>query len=144
MTDEKHDFVTGEVFEGEVVPQAADGGLVPYAATTAGNFIDLIEDGQFSADARQELGGMVARMKELAEATGNKQKGRLVITVDMTTEGEAFTVVGSYKLTPPKETRRKTIMWADEKNRMMRSQPRHGVLFGVRQVSGPGAPVRTV
>lgn len=139
MTEEKHDPDTGEIIDGEIVAdRAADGGLVPYAATTAGNLIDLIEDGQFSADARQELGLMVGKMKELAEATGNKQKGRLVLTIDMTTEGEAFTVVGAFKVTPPKETRRKTIMWPDEQNRMMRTQPRQRQFFGVRQVSGPG------
>jgi len=140
VTDEQHDPETGEVIEGEIVQdRAADGGIVPYAATTAGNFIDLIEDGQFAADARQELGLMVGRMKELAEATGNKQKGRLVLTIDMTTEGEAFTVVGAFKVTPPKETRRKTIMWADDRHRMMRTQPRQKQFFGVRSVEGPGA-----
>ena len=73
---EEHDLSTGEILSPS---KAADGGLVPHGATTAGDFINMIEDGQFAHDVRHDIGLMVGRMKELAEVTGNKQKGRVTI-----------------------------------------------------------------
>ncbi len=136
--EEKADPVTGEIMEPE---RAADGGLVPYAATSAGEVLNMIEDGQFSAEIVGGLQELVANMSDMAAATGNKQKGRLSITLDFLTEGGPFTVKSAFKITPPKEVRRPTLLFTDEHNRLSRTQPRQAQFFGVRQV-GSGATRR--
>jgi hypothetical protein len=145
MTDERHDEETGEIIEGDAleVELAADGGLVPYGATTAGDIINMIEDGQLSADIVQAVGELVATMTDMAAATGNKQKGSLAIKIDFATEGGPFTAKASFKTTAPKEVRRPTLLFTDEHNRLTRTQPKQRQFFGVRQVGGSG-PVRRI
>ena len=137
------DPITGEILPAE---RAADGALVPHAATNFGDFLNMMEGGQFAVDLRQESGEMLSRMQELADATGNKQKGSVTIKIDYSTEGgdSPFVVVGSYKLAPPKETRRRTPVWLDEQNRVMATPPKQGQFFGVRAVDGGSRPVRRV
>jgi hypothetical protein len=144
MQDEGHDPVTGEIVEGEVVSRAADGGPAAFAAGNLGDLLNMSEDGQFGADVMVDMRALVRKMMELAEATGNKQKGRLTINIDFRTEGDAFFAVGSHKVTPPKETRRQTILWPNEQGNLSRSQPNQRQLFGVRQVGGTTAAPRRV
>jgi hypothetical protein len=135
----------GEIVEGEVLSRdvAADGGPAAFAAGNLGDLLNQAEDGQFGADVMVEMRGLIRKMVEMAEASGNKQKGRLTINLDFRTEGDAFFVIGSHKITPPKETRRQTIMWPNEKGNLGRSQPNQRQLFGIRQVGGTaGAPRR--
>jgi hypothetical protein len=134
--DENIDPQTGEILSGDVVVRAADGGIMPGVAPTGGSVLDMIEDGQFSADLYGETREMVKKMVELAEATGNKQKGTITIKLVLSTEGDVFNVEPSFKVTPPTEKRRKTLLWPDETGRLSRSQPRQGPLFGVRRIDG--------
>lgn len=140
MTDERHDPQTGEIIDGDAmeVELAADGGLVPYAAGTAGEIINMIEDGQFSADIVAAVAELVSTMTDMASATGNKQKGKLAITIDFATEGGPFTAKAAFKITAPKEVRRPTLLFTDERNRLTRTQPKQRQFFGVRQVGGSG------
>jgi hypothetical protein len=136
-----HDPLTGEILS---PTPAADGALVPHAATRFGDFLNMLEGGQFAVDLRQDTGEMLRRMTELAEATGNKQKGAVAIKIDYSTEGDVITVVGAYKLTPPKENRRRTPMWLDDQNRVVPTPPKQGQFFGVRAVDGPSKTIRRI
>lgn len=133
--DETHiDPETGEVVDRMFDIRAADGGRAPHAATTAGEFINMIEDGQFAADLNRELAALAEKMNDMVEATGNKQKAKVTITIDFASEGGPFIIAGAYKITPPAEKRKRTLVWTDEHNRFTRSQPRQGQFFGVRVV----------
>ncbi len=140
---EQADALTGEITEVADHERAADGGVVPYAATSAGDIINMIEDGQFSAEIVHAVGELVATMTDMAAATGNKQKGSLTLKLDFATEGGPFTVKSGFKVTPPKEIRRPTLLFTDEHNRLSRTQPKQRQFFGVRQVGTTG-PVRRV
>jgi hypothetical protein len=125
---------------------AADGGRLPAAACNAGDFLNMIEDGQFSADVQQGLIDLAAAMSDHALATGGKSKvkGRVTITVDLLNEGGVFRAVGKFAVKAPEMPRRPTLLWTDEKNRFSRSQPRQGGFFGVRDVTLDKADVRTL
>lgn len=149
MQNENVDPSTGEVVrDGELLgPEfdntAADGGIVPFGAVTAGDLINSMEDGQFSADIVHQMSQLAALMSDMAAATGAKQKGALTIKIDLVTEGGPFTAKANFKITPPKETRRPTLLFLDEKNRFTRTQPKQRQMFGIRQVGG-SAEVRKI
>lgn len=121
---------------------AADGGQVKGAANNAGDFINMIEDGQFAADLHREMAELAAKMTDLCAATGKKQKGRVTIQVDLTTEGPVFMAVGKYTIKAPEEKRKPTVLFTDEGNHFTRSQPRQRQFFGVREVID--APARRI
>jgi hypothetical protein len=118
--------------------RAADGGRVMGAANSAGGFLDMIEDGQLSADLHRELGELAAKMSDLAAASGKKQKGKVTITIDLSTDsiagGQVFMATAKYAVKAPEEKRKATLLFTDERNQFTRSQPRHGQFFGIREV----------
>lgn len=132
-----------EVIEPE---RAADGGPAPYAASTLGELVNLLEGGQLSADAIGAVSALGQGMRELAERTGKRQKGRVAIVLNLATDdtGEAFFVEAEFKVTAPKEPRRKTMLWQDEKGRMTPSQPRQRVFFGVKDVGDAPRQIRQI
>lgn len=132
-----------EVIEPE---RAADGAPAPYAASTLGELVNLLESGQLSADAIQAVSALGQGMRELAERTGKRQKGRVAIVLNLTTDdtGEAFFVEAEFKVTAPKEPRRKTMLWQDDKGRMTPSQPRQRVFFGVKDVGDSPRQIRQI
>lgn len=129
--------------EGEIVgaERAADGGTVPHAANTLGEFVNMIEDGQFGADVNQKLADLAALMSDLAQATGNKQTGKVTLELTFTTEGGPFQLAAKFKVKEPEEKRRRTLLFTDERNHFTRTQPRQRQLFGIREVDESG-PIR--
>lgn len=130
-----------EVIEPE---RAADGQPVPFAARDAGAFVNLLENGQFSADVVAALTALTTGMSELAENTGKRQKGSITLKISLQTDdsGEAFFVTPEFKVVAPKVPRRQTLMWQDEKGHMSPSQPRQRVFFGQPQEVGGTRQIR--
>lgn len=119
--------------------RAADGGHVPGACNTTGEFISSIEDGQFDADVQGALRELAARMNDQTRALGGS-KGKITITIDFKQEAQILTLKAAYKVVYPEEPRPKSIMWTTEDNRFTRSQPNQGALFGVRDASAGRHP----
>lgn len=140
---ERADAKTGEIIEPE---RAADGQPVPYAASTAGELINMLEGGQLSAEIITSMAALGQGMKELAERTGKRQKGKLAINLNLTTDdsGEAFFVTADFKVTAPKEPRRPSMVWQDDKGRFTPSQPKQRVFFGVREAGGGQREIRQI
>lgn len=139
MQEEAHDAVTGEITD--KLPQrerAADGQIVPQTALTGGAFIDLLEDGQFSQDIHAHLQELAAALTDISQATGNKAKGKVTLTIDLSKDGEAFTLQGKIAVKMPELPRPKSIMWTDERNQFCRFPPNQVQMFGV------GRPLRNV
>lgn len=123
---------------GEIIEQAADGAIVPSAARSAGQFIDLMGDGHFSRQAYQKIVDLGVQVRELAEATGKKQKGKVTITIDVASEGELFELRPEIKVTAPKEPQRMCAAWQDEDGRFTRFPPNQRQMFGIGpSVRGP-------
>lgn len=128
----------------ELEVRAADGTLMPHAATNAGDVLNMIEDGQFSADLHAAMVELAATMSDQAAITGKKIKGKVTVTIDLENEGGVFRSVGKFAVKSPELPRKPTLLWTDEKNRFQRTQPRQGGFFGVREVTVDPRDVRTV
>lgn len=124
--------------------RAADGGHVPGACNTLGEFIRSLEDGQFDADCYQDVKDLSAALAEHAWRNGGKAKGKVVITLDFNQDGGITEIKSSFKVTKPEDRRPKSVMWTTEDNRFTRTQPNQGQLLGIRDVSAPGSRPRDI
>ena len=117
--------------------RAADGGHVPGACNTMGEFIRSLEDGQFDADCYEQVKDLSAALAEHAWRNGGKAKGKAVVTLDFNQDGGITEIKASFKVTKPEDRRPKSVMWRTEDNRFTRTQPNQQQPFGIRDVSGP-------
>lgn len=123
---------------GEIIPSAADGGRLRPAASTFGQFIGFLEDGQFDADVAADLKNMAAELQDIAAQQG-VAKGKLTVTIDFKVENAMFIIAANHKIKMPDPTRAKSVAWTTEDNRFTPHKPNQGQLFGVRDVtSGAG------
>lgn len=116
--------------------RAADGGRVPGACNTLGDFIRSLEDGQFDADAYTAIKKLSAALKSSAMTSGGKANGKVTLTLDFEQEGAVTAIKASFKIASPEARRPKSIMWSTDDNRLSRSRPGQNELFGIRDVSG--------
>lgn len=116
--------------------RAADGGYVPGACNTMGEFVRSLEDGQFDADCYEAIKELSAAMHEHAWSNGGKAKGKVSIMLDFTQEGGVTEIKANFKVASPEPKRAKSIMWTTEDHRMTRTRPGQQQLFGIRDVSG--------
>ncbi|WP_380873628.1 hypothetical protein ACFB49_42790 [Sphingomonas sp. DBB INV C78] len=122
--------------------RAADGGPVPGACNTLGEFVRVLEDGQFDADCYEAIKDLNAKLNEAAWANGGKAKGKVVITLDISQEGGVTEIRSAFKVTDPAGKRAKSVLWQTEDHRVTRVRPGQLQLYGIRDVGGPGAAVR--
>lgn len=149
MIDEENtvEGTADNVQYGEVVGQkgmegyALDGRAIPAVSLTSGQFLDVLEEGNFSADLYKEITDLAAIMNDINERAGTKVKGKIQITLDLTKEDGAFRVAAKFKVQKPEEPRPRSIVWTDEHNRFSRFPPNQGQFFGVRRADGSG-PIR--
>jgi len=121
---------------------AIDGGIVPAAAMTGGQVIDMLEDGQFSQDVFTGVRDLIAELNDQG-ANGDKVKGKVTITLDISKEDNAFRIASDVKVVAPKRKRPRSIAWCDEHNRLTRFPPNQMQMFGMKDVGGSGK-LRTV
>lgn len=123
--------------EDDTVPptRAADGGHVPGACNTLGEFVRTLEDGQFDADCYEAIKDLSAKLHEAAWANGGKAKGKVVITLDISQEGGVTEIRSAFKVTDPVDKRAKSILWQTEDHRFTRTRPGQQQLFGIRDVT---------
>ena len=122
---------------GEVLPPAADGRALRPAASTFGQFIGFLEDGQFDADVALDLKEMAAKLQDIA-ATQGTAKGKLTVEIDFKVDNGMFVIAAKHKVKLPDEVRPKSVAWTTEDNRFTPHKPNQGQLFGVRDVSARG------
>lgn len=120
-------------------PRAADGSRLAPAASTFGEFVRYLEDGQLDAELTQVLKELAGDMSNAAIESGGKSKGKLVLTLDFTLEGRVFTIKAKHKVDVPEPKRPSSVLWTTEDNRFTPSNPAQGHLFGVREVRGSSA-----
>lgn len=149
MIDEENtvEGTADNVQYGEVVGHSAmdgyalDGRAIPSVSLTTGQFLDVIEDGNFSADLYKEITDLMAIMNDLSER-GQKSKGQIKITINLEKQDGAFRLGAKFDVKAPEIPRPRTIMWCDEHNRPSRTPPGQGQFFNVvRRADGSG-PIR--
>jgi hypothetical protein len=130
--------------EQEILPAQAneqtalDGRPIPGAALSAGSLIDMLEDGQFSADLYHQITELGIAISEVADATSNKAKGSLNIKIELVKEDNAFRIAAKFDVKKPEMPRPRSIMWTDEHNRFTRFPPNQTQMFGMRPVRSVG------
>lgn len=117
---------------------ALGGGVIPGPARTGGAVIDLLEDGQLSADMQAELRDVCAQMRAVHNATGSKVKGEVTLTLKLELDNdEAFRIEGKLKAKLPDLPRKRSIMWQDDTGAFTRFPPNQTQMFG-------SAPIRRI
>lgn len=139
MVDAAYDEGTGEILPGP--ERAADGGVLSRPARTFGEFVRMINDGQFDSDVMHDLQNAAADLQDMAAAQGGKAKGKLTITVDIEVEGDQSECIiylrGAHKIAIPTQKRSRSVVWTDEHNNFTANKPRQGQLFSQpREVGG--------
>jgi hypothetical protein len=133
---------------GEVLPhteRAADGFMVPAASASAGSFLDLIEDGRFSAEAYAEIKDLGEYLMHRATVTEKPAKGKVTLTVEMEADGDSFKMVPKIAVKKPEAPRQRSTAWQDDRGNFTRFPPNQRQFFGVRNVEEDAPrPVRTV
>lgn len=136
---EQVDPDTGVIIDHEDIADegriAADGGYVPGACNTLGEFFDSLEEGQFSADLYGEIRKLADKLQEHAQYNSGKAKGKVSITAEFVQEAALTKIKVSYKVTPPEAPRLTSIMWPTDDGRLSRRQPRQEQLFGIRDAA---------
>lgn len=130
-----HDPDTGEILDGTL---AADGGRRIPAANTLGEFLRMLEDGQFDADVAFDLKELAADMENLAIAGGNRKlDAELTIKVKISrTDDGLYFFAASHAIKRPKEVRPRSVGWLTDDHRFTPNKPHQGNLFGtVRDVT---------
>lgn len=122
--------------------RAADGGHVPGACNTLGEFVRTVEDGQFDADCYEGIKDLNAKLHEHAWANGGRAKGKVTITFDITQDGGITEIKAGFKIAVPDGKRPKSVLWQTEDHRFTRTRPGQQQLFGIRDAGGPSARVR--
>lgn len=120
--------------EPEILPPAADGNPLRPAASTFGQFIGFLEDGQFDADVATDLKEMAAEMADIAASQG-RAKAKLTVEIEFTLEDAMFVIAAKHKVKLPDPKRPRSVAWTTEDNRFTPHKPNQGQLFGVRDVS---------
>lgn len=126
---------------GEILPPAADGRSLRPAASTFGQFIGFLEDGQFDADVALDLKNMAAELQDIAASQGSA-KGKLTVEIDFKVDNGMFIIAAKHKVKTPDPVRARSVAWTTEDNRFTPHKPNQGQLFGVRDVSS-GSGLRT-
>lgn len=121
---------------GDEPGRAADGGHVPGACNTLGEFVRSLEDGQFDADCYAAIRDLSAKLNEHAWSAGGRAKGKVTISLDFAQEGGITEIKATFKVAHPEAKRPKSIMWTTEDHRMTRTRPGQAQLFGIRDVTG--------
>lgn len=122
---------------GEILPPAADGRPLRPAASTFGQFLAFLEDGQFDADVATDLKELAANLQDIA-ATQGTAKGKLTVEIDFKFDNGMFVIAAKHKVKMPEENRPKSVAWTTEDNRFTPHKPNQGQLFGVRDVTPRG------
>jgi hypothetical protein len=122
---------------------AADGGRIPPATNSAGNLIDLLEDGVLGYELYEAMKALGVHIEHVAEASGGKAKGSITLKIELLKEDGVFKVSSDFSTKEPKMPRQKSILWTTEKGDFTRFPPNQRQMFGLTTVRGSG-PINNI
>nr|RAW04078.1 hypothetical protein DBT41_09580 [Aerococcus urinae] len=107
-------------------------------------FLATLDGGNLHGDLSKELNDLVAALQDAAGGRENT-KGKIAVTFNFEYDAKSgmFEISGDYKVTPPKERRGKSVLWADGDNNLTPYHPKQQDMF-VRDATGPRGQARDV
>jgi hypothetical protein len=132
------DRETGEILETTAREVAANGDVLPAPSSTAGTFLDLLEDGEFGRDAYEKLRDAGLQCKMIGERTGGKAKAKVKIEVELEYQDGQFKIAGAVSAKLPELPRPRSVLWMDGHDDFTRFPPRQMQMFGANR------PLKTV
>lgn len=85
-------------------------------------------NGSFHEEATEALSSLVKELARVAEASGGKPKGKLVLTINFQLDRGIMDVDPSVKVTQPATVRARTIMYPAPDGRLSKNDLRQGML----------------
>lgn len=89
-------------------------------------------DGATNHRLTEGLREMIATMSNNVIARGGKQKGKIVLSVDLLLDQGTIDVMMDVKMTMPKEGAAKSVYWATEGNQLSQANPKQTEMFSAR------------
>jgi hypothetical protein len=96
----------------------------PHDIRSFSTLVTSLEDGALHAEITDEMKTLIADLQNHAAENGGKPKGKLVLTIDLKFADGVFDVQSDFKITAPKTTRRRTVLWSTPDNNLSRANPR--------------------
>lgn len=107
-------------------------------------FIRSISSGAFHDEATEALKTVVREIVRVAEASGGKPKGKLVLTINMQMDRGVMDVNPDVKITTPSTVRARSIMYPTRDGGLSRTDQRQLALPGVRDAMPDVRDIRSV
>lgn len=126
---------------------ALDGNPIPKRSGYISDIIGMLDEGQFNADASDDMRDLTAKLHEHAGRNKGKAKGRMVLTLDFMIGNNVLVITPGHKTTYPVEKRAATALFMGENGSLGVNPVNQGALFGNRPVRdnyipGPDEEVR--
>ncbi|PLX36974.1 MAG: hypothetical protein C0605_07855 [Hyphomicrobiales bacterium] len=112
------------------------------AATTFGQFLQMLEDGELHEDLSNKLLQINETLNQHFQDYGGKPKAQLDLSIKFSLERGAFTIEPSFKTKLPEAPRGKTVAWSTKDHRFTPANPAQLNMFGVREVGGGTSEVK--
>lgn len=101
-----------------------------------------LEDGILDADLTEDLVNLVHDMRAHQLTTGAKPKAKITLTLEIKLDGGIFEVVPSYKVSPPKKPRSRSIFYPTKDNGLsVHNQAQHNLALGRPKDVTASAPI---
>ena len=114
------------------------------AATTFGQFLQMLEDGELHEDLSNKLLKINETMNQHFQDFGGKPKAQLDLCIKFSLEKGTFTIEPSFKTKLPLPPRGKTVAWSTKDHRFTPANPAQLNMFGVREVGGKAHEVNEI
>jgi hypothetical protein len=102
--------------------RAANGEVLAPPTASAGAFVDMVEDGEFSREVHEQLRELGRDMRAVAERVG-KSKGKLKVTFDLECQDGQFKIAAKYDVVRPELPRPRSVAWLDHGDNFTRFPP---------------------
>lgn len=153
---EKVDTETGEILGADEAGgedarnlKTADGGAQPKRSGYIADVIRMLDEGQFNADASEDMRDLVSYLEAHAHNNKGSAKGKLVITLDFVIGNNVMAVVPTHAVKKPIAKRAATVLFSAENGSLGLNPPSQMAMFGGKKVrdnyiAGPGEETRDV
>lgn len=142
-----HNPVTGEIIDDDADERgmqsraviAADGKPVAKRSGHLSDVLRLIDDGQFNADASEDMRKLVLALQEHAKSNKGIAKGSITIKMDFTLANGILVTTPDVSIKTPKVKRDGTALFIGEEGTLGRNPENQQALFGDRAPRDPFA-----